>query len=111
VLPVSLTVVPPDDDDEGDDDVDVVGVDELELPQAARNASGTTAAAVATKRILFPTGEISFAPRTRVVRCSSGTRDACGKGPHWRADLAVPAGVLLISARSGSPAQPKRPVT
>jgi hypothetical protein len=73
VLPVSLRLFP---DTAavlaaGDDDDDV---GEPELPQAAAsNASGTTAAAVATKRILFLTGEISFAPRTGHVRLSSGT--------------------------------------
>src|SRR5579863_10331132 len=66
VLPVSLMLLP----DEpaaagGEDDVDDAGgVDELLLQAAASKASGTTAAIVATKRILFPTGEISFAPRT-----------------------------------------------
>jgi hypothetical protein len=72
VLPVSLMLLP-DEPAPGAAvaaaDVDAVGVDELELLQAASKASGTTAAAVATKRILFPTGEISFAPRTGLVRC------------------------------------------
>jgi hypothetical protein len=74
VLPVSLMLLPdaPAPGAAGDEDVDAGGVDELEL-QAASKASGTTAAAVAAKRILFPTGEISFAPRTGLVRCSSGT--------------------------------------
>jgi hypothetical protein len=71
VLPVSLMLLP-DEPAPGAAvaaaDVDAVGVDELEL-QAASKASGTTAAAVAAKRILFPTGEISFAPRTGLVRC------------------------------------------
>jgi hypothetical protein len=76
VLPVSLMLFPDEPapgaaaGDEVDDDD---GGDEFEL-QAARKASGITAAAVATKRILFPTGEISFAPRTfscavRQARC------------------------------------------
>jgi hypothetical protein len=70
VLPVSLMLLP-DEPAPGAaaEDVEVDGEVELELLQAASKASGTTAAAVATKRILFPTGEISFAPRTGLVRC------------------------------------------
>jgi hypothetical protein len=95
VLPVSLTVVLP--EDAGDDaEADGVVEDELELLQAASKASGTTAAAVHTKRILLPTGEISFAP-AHVARALFITHaGACVGGPHKRAGLVgFPVGRVL----------------
>jgi hypothetical protein len=95
VLPVSLTVLLADFAAAADDTA-VDGGDELELLQAASMASGTSVAAVHTIRNLFPTGEISFALRASLARCSCctlrvpiGPARGCG---FW----AVPAGAHLL---------------
>jgi hypothetical protein len=91
VLPVSLTVVLPDDEDAGVDEVAAGAEEELELLQAASKASGTTAAAVHTKRNLLPTRQISFALRTFLVRCLFHPARGCVRsGPRSRAALLVP---------------------
>jgi hypothetical protein len=60
VLPVSVRETPVEALAAGDDDGDEAVVEVPELPQAARSASGTRAAAVHTTRILLATSEYSF---------------------------------------------------
>jgi hypothetical protein len=96
VLPVSLTVVPPDDEEDEEDAEDDVEGEELELLQAASKASGTIAAAVHTKRILLATEEYSlgwvFRTLTRAVWDSHA--DAC--------DEARASAVAALARRAGA---------
>src|SRR5580700_4120977 len=103
VLPVSEIDLPLALAAGGADDADEEGVLEPLLPQAAASrVSGTSAAAVHTKRIRLATEEYSFTYARLRVRLVRLARGACDEGPRSRAVLCPRAGGVLVLAEAAA---------